>query len=1070
MLNDSLERIKATDPSASYIVQAPAGSGKTEILTQRYLRLLSGVSAPEQIIALTFTRKAANEMRERILRALHQARDQLEGETPHQQQTLAFARNALERDKALHWQLLQQPGRLRIITIDSLCQTLNQAIPLQEQQIPYANITDKPQTHYRAAARACLNFALEHSSYHLVLKTLLQHVDNRQDILLDLFSELLADRFQWQHLLYTAKAQDKSTYEDALAFIEHHELTRFQKSIPDDLGRELILLVSQLSRIQPTPDSPLRQLKTITDLDRTLIPQVAMLILTSQQTLRKAFDHHVGLKRGECSDEDYNALKTRSKALLSELETLPDFLPALLRVKNLPAPQYDNEQWEVLQALFALLPLLAAHLQVVFSEADEVDFTSIAEQALVALGPADNPTDLALHLDNSIHHLLVDEFQDTSIQQFQLLSQLVQGFLPDDGKTLFVVGDPMQSIYRFRSAEVGLFLRAQQQGIGPVQLIPLELQSNFRSTATIVDWVNQHFKTIFPPTDDIESGAVTFHPSVNVKPAESTSQVLAFQYKSRREEALAVVQLISAELAAHPTDEIAILVRSRQQLSDIVQNLRANGIPFQGVEIDPLTKLPHLRDIWSLTQALLMPANRLAWLSLLRSPWCGLSLIDLLTIASHDKKKSIFYALSEPSVITQLTDEGRVRAQFVHQVLEKALASRYQQPLIPWIMETLKKLHLENVLTSTEQDDVEQYWLLLERFEHLGQIEDLGQFNLEFNKLYSQQVVPSRLKIMTIHKSKGLEFDSVILPGLSTSTPNLRTPLLRWLKLPREQQEDLLLLSPIKAAHHEQCLLYDYLGKLDAQKNSYELQRLFYVAVTRAKKRLYLLDNTEKNSKGSFRALLENQVFIHSEQPINPEQLMADYPTLYKLPVAFYHKAPLPSEPHNTAPLIITNSMPRLIGIVTHELLQWVCEHHPEDLRDVPWGLARDQLIALGFVNHELVAAEHLIKTQLSTLFHDPIGQWIMKAHENERNEYELLVLHHNKLTTQIIDRTFCDKGIRWVIDFKTGHDDTTSTTHHRLQVENYARLFTEKNNDPIRCGVYYLASNRWLDWEYINT
>ena len=289
MLNDSLERIKATDPSASYIVQAPAGSGKTEILTQRYLRLLSGVSAPEQIIALTFTRKAANEMRERILRALHQARDQLEGETPHQQQTLAFARNALERDKALHWQLLQQPGRLRIITIDSLCQTLNQAIPLQEQQIPYANITDKPHTHYRAAARACLNFALEHSSYHLVLKTLLQHVDNRQDILLDLFSELLADRFQWQHLLYTAKAQDKSTYEDALAFIEHHELTRFQKSIPDDLGRELILLVSQLSRIQPTPDSPLRQLKTITDLDRTLIPQVAMLILTSQQTLRKAF-------------------------------------------------------------------------------------------------------------------------------------------------------------------------------------------------------------------------------------------------------------------------------------------------------------------------------------------------------------------------------------------------------------------------------------------------------------------------------------------------------------------------------------------------------------------------------------------------------------------------------------------------------------------------------------------------------------------------------------------------------------------------------------------------------------
>ena len=182
MLNDTQERIKATDPNRSYIVQAPAGSGKTEILTQRYLRLLSGVSAPEQIIALTFTRKAANEMRERILRALHLARDRVEGQTPHQQQTLTFAAEALARDKALNWQLLQQPGRLRIITIDSLCQTLCQAIPLQEKQIPYANISDKPQRHYKAAARACLNFAIENASYHSALKTLLQHVDNRQDI------------------------------------------------------------------------------------------------------------------------------------------------------------------------------------------------------------------------------------------------------------------------------------------------------------------------------------------------------------------------------------------------------------------------------------------------------------------------------------------------------------------------------------------------------------------------------------------------------------------------------------------------------------------------------------------------------------------------------------------------------------------------------------------------------------------------------------------------------------------------------------------------------------------------
>ena len=1070
MLNDTQERIKATDPKASYIVQAPAGSGKTEILTQRYLRLLCSVSAPEQIIALTFTRKAANEMRERILRALHQANDNLEGTTPHQQQTLTYATEALAKDRAHQWQILQQPGRLRIITIDSLCQTLNQAIPLQDKKIPYAIITDKPQRHYQAAARACFNYAIENTNYHPALKTLLLHVDNRQDILLTLFSKLLAERTQWQSLIYQAKEQDKKTYEEALSWIEQHELNRFQQSLPNRLAQTLVLLIIRLDNIQPNPGSPLRHLTSLSSLDRTLISQVAKVILTSQNTLRKAFDHHVGLKRGECSNEDYNELKSQSKDLLSELEALPDFVNALLRVKNLPPPQYNHEQWEVLQALFSLLPLLAAHLQVVFSEQNEVDFTAVSEQALLALGEDENPTDLALYLDNSIHHLLIDEFQDTSIQQFELLCKLVQGFQPNDGKTLFIVGDPMQSIYRFRQAEVGLFLRAKHHGIGSVKLIPLELLSNFRSTETVVHWVNDHFKTIFPLTDDIESGAITFHPSVHVKPADSGSSVMAFQYKNREQEAEAVVQIIKSELTKHPTDEIAILVRSRLQLTTIVTRLRAHDIPFQGVEIDLLAKLPHLRDLWSLTQALLMPTNRLVWLSLLRSPWCGLALNDLLAIANHNPKQSIFFALSQLETISKLSHEGKIRAHFLYQVLEHALASRYQQPLIAWINTTLKNLHLEHVLTEAQQEDIEQYWLLLERFDQQGQLDDLNEFNLELNKLYSQSVVPSRVKIMTIHKSKGLEFDAVILPGLSSRPTNQDMPMLRWLKLPREQQKALLLLSPMKAAHQEQCLLYDYLGKLDAQKNNYELQRLLYVAVTRAKKRLYLLDYSEKNSQGSFRSLLANQAFISPPEINHLENVSTTLPTLYQLPLAFYQEKPVLKEQLNTSPLIITNTTPRLIGIVAHELLQWICEHHPENQSEIPWGLASHQLISFGFRKDELKAAEDLIKTQLGAFFNDSIGQWIIKAHENEHNEYELLVPHQNTFATKIIDRTFCDKGIRWIIDFKTGHDDTSTETPHRQQLEAYARLFTGTSNEPIHCGLYYLASNRWLDWEYINT
>ena len=782
---------------------------------------------------------------------------------------------------------------------------------------------------------------------------------------------------------------------------------------------------------------------------------------------------------------------------------MPDFLDALIRVKQLPDPHYDPEQWDLLQALFTLLPVLAAHLSLVFSEHNEVDFTAISQQALQALGDDDCPTDLALYLDNRIHHILVDEFQDTSIQQYQLLQKLVHGWQPDDGKTLFVVGDPMQSIYRFRAAEVGLFLRARRQGIGEVHLIPLELTCNFRSTATVVDWVNTQFKSIFPAMDDIESGAVSFHASVNVKPADDHSLVQAFQYATREQEAQAIVGLVADELQAYPNDKIAILVRSRNQLSDIVRLLREQNIPFQGVEIDLLAKLPHLRDVWSLTQALLMPAHRLAWLALLRSPWCGLSLADLHCIANHAKSQSIYFALSQLEHIPELTDEGRLRAQFVYTVLHAALAQRHQQLLVDWIITTLQQLHLTAVLTSSQQDDLEQYWLLLERFEKDGQIADMALFKDEFKRLYSQKVAPSRLQIMTIHKSKGLEFDCVILPGLSGKSSNRDTPLLRWLKLPTQEHGELLLLSPMKAAHHEQCVLYDYLGKLDSQKDSYELQRLFYVAVTRARKRLYLFDRNETARQGSFRSLLRNQDFITTDEdpdntyclprehclpreggdpslaslpsnirdgspPSRGRQLIT-YPALFHLPSSYYQQSPaLPTDESNTSALVVnTNNTPRLTGIVAHELLQWICDHHPASITDIPWSLASYSLKTMGFNATELPEALEILNQQLTQLFNDPIGQWLMKAHEKEQNEYALLTRERGEVATRIIDRTFCEQGVRWIIDFKTGREDSKTQAHHRQQVNEYAELLSSRTQEPIRCGLYYLSSGTWVDWEY---
>lgn len=1070
-LVDSEHRSLATDPQLSFIVQAPAGSGKTEILTQRYLRLLSTVSAPEQIVALTFTRKAATEMRERILLSLQKASLNKEAKNPHQQLTLHYAQQALKRSKHFDWDLLQQPNRLKIITIDSLCQSINQAIPLLEQQIAYAQITDTPESYYLKAARNCIQFALETHEFQQAIKTLLLHVDNRQDRLIGLFKSLLGQRDQWLSPLFQARSQNKAVFEEALQLIEQHELSRFRNSLPGSLAEDLTALARTLATIENNPESPrcsLRDWNDFNQSNQTIAAGLCKLVLDSTNNIRNSIDHNVGFYKQNCSQEEYKQLKTKGAELLTQIKDYPEFLEALLMVSNLPHPEYDPEQWDVLQALFLLLPLLAGHLHLIFSEHNEVDFTAISQQALAALGDSDNPTDLALYLDNAIHHLLVDEFQDTSITQFELLTRLVQGWGQNDGKTLFLVGDPMQSVYRFRQAEVGLFFRAKEQGIGPVQLKPLELRCNFRSTETIVNWVNVHFSKIFPHQFDIESGAVSFHPSVNVIKGDELSAVHALKCDSKGQEATKLIEVIQKELNANPEQSIAILVRSRSQLTDIIRLLRQHQIPYQGTDIDLLANLEHLRDVWTLTQSLLNPGNRLAWLTLLRSPYCGLSLQDLHQIAHYNPKKSIYYTLLQLDKIPALSEEGRTRASYLIHVLHYSLSQRYQHKLSDWVAKTLTKLHMEHILDQHQLNDLEQFWILIDRYEQLGRLPDMKEFFLEFNKLYSQQSTPSKLQVMTIHKSKGLEFDTVILPGLGSKLKPVDQPILRWLKLPTKNQENLLLVSPIKAAHHEDCPLYDYLNQLDEEKNNYEAQRVLYVAVTRAKARLYLFDSSSRTSKSSFRSLLKHQEFEVSKQEEVAESIEHPLPQLYKLPLSFYQKAK--SELINfinPATTGLVTGTPRLIGIVTHQLLQWICDNHPRTINEIPWSIAEHELIRLGFDQELQRTALTIIQNQIAQLFKDKTGLWIITKHEKEHNEYELLVEHQNKLVTRIIDRIFVDNSKLWIIDFKTGKEDETALMQHQKQLNEYGYYLSSRYSLPIHCGLYYLANGHWISWQY---
>src|SRR5690606_14560523 len=228
-----------------------------------------------------------------------------------------------------------------------------------------------------------------------------------------------------------------------------------------------------------------------------------------------------------------------------------------------------------------------------------------------------------------------------------LLTSLTAGWEPVDGRTVFQVGDPMQSIYRFRKAEVGLFLHAKEKGLGNIALESLNLTDNFRSQANIVDWVNRSFQPLFPSQADPGMGAIPYTPStayhdalgdvgVELHPVWTHASIDPAS-ASLTAESIAV-RLARDALKRHADSNhpVAILVRARSHLQEVVRRLAAEGIPCRAVELSPLKTRQVVNDAVQLARALSHPADRLAWLCVLRSPLCGATLGTLHALFGID--------------------------------------------------------------------------------------------------------------------------------------------------------------------------------------------------------------------------------------------------------------------------------------------------------------------------------------------------------------------------------------------------------------------------------------------------
>lgn len=1124
---DQQQRERALEPDRSFIVQAPAGSGKTELLIQRYLRLLATVDHPEEIVALTFTRKAAGEMRNRILESLEAARGP-EPEKKHRQLNRRLAQAALEQDVRRGWRLEQNPNRFRIQTIDSFCSALTRQMPLLSNlggQV--AEETKDPAELYLEAARTTLRLLEEgREEWSEAVAGLLRHLDNDIPRVEGMLADMLAKRDQWlRHVAASGDLeQERGVLEEGLRRLVEESLQELCAVVPAGLEADLAELArfaAENLRTDGKEGSPLLNCLELTAIPGAAaedLPQwlgLAELLLTQAGTLRKSVTKEIGFPapsgtRDVAEKERRQAAKDAFLARIEQLKGAQILVERLAGVCRLPPMVYSEGQWEVLKALFQLLKIAVAQLKLVMAERGWVDFIEVAQGAVVALGEEDAPTDLALALDYRIRHLLVDEFQDTSFGQFELLRRLIAGWEQGDGRTLFAVGDPMQSIYRFREAEVGLFLRARREGIGRIALEPLTLSVNFRSRQGVVDWVNRVFTQVLPSVEEIAKGAVPYTPSAAFREGLPGSAVRIYPCQVRDDEAEArqVVTLVQEARERQPDGTIAILVRTRRHLQAIVPRLRDAGLQFRAVEVDPLGERSLVYDLLALTRALLHPADRLSWLAVLRAPWCGLTLADLLLLAEGDQKTALWQRIQDAGVCERLSPEGTRRLSRLRVVLAASMAERRRRSLPLWVEGAWLALGgPAAVRTRTELEEAQLFFNLLQQLDEGNDLEDFSRLGDAVEKLFAPSEVDAdeSLQLMTMHKAKGLEFDTVILPGLGRRQRNDDPRLLQWLERPARHGLSDLLLAPIKRADQQEDPIYNYLRAIATEKARLEEGRLLYVAATRAREQLHLLGHTGLDAdteklKPDGRSLLASLwpgVASEFEQstpvPATPEtpspvkmvpfRRLPESWRLPQIPSTDWREAEHFGEPavdELKLEFDWVGETARQVGSLVHRYLQRFGEEgiagwNPARIRELR--PAMERMLAYRGVAEELRgAAVDRVEAALLGVLTDERGRWIFSDHHAERrSEYALTARREGRVVNVVMDRTFVDaQGVRWIIDFKTstheggGREEflDREQERYRAQLEGYAEVFHRKEERPIRLGLYFPLLVGWRSWE----
>jgi ATP-dependent helicase/nuclease subunit A len=866
---DAEVRAKALDPEASFIVTAPAGAGKTELIVRRFLTLLRNARCMDSIVALTYTKKAAQEMSERVLSALEKARDKVSPKNEKEAELLKIAAEALS-NRHIPQEELFSLSSFRISTFHSFCSDILKSFPEDAGVTPNFKIMEAEESSmvFREISEKLISRAMKIGDSELsdAVARKLAGLRENGDALAGQIEELLRQRDRLRFDSIKGETERKEIIDQYLE-AEYGEVRKFlagKNPEYEALARDLDDGVGAIKIPMELPElSIYRRIEWI---------EIGSVFLNKNSSKvrenfnRPEFDKAFGKK---ASAGFVRSLGGNVAVKLHELRTL---------FGNALNPPGENAYSD-----FGIILDRAKKFVEMTVDEGSLDFIEIELRALKALEWIDGaPSKAIASLTSRIRHILVDEAQDLSDTELAIISKLTEGWMPGKDNTLFFVGDPQQSIYRFRKANVAIFkmLADKEKGLPreseePLKLDVLKLTVNFRSEPDIIAFVNGLFDGLFDDREYVDGTAYSpfVHKSGAGIPEAGTLPKYSFanDYREMKEEQAVTVAVFHekenlvkwftgrvAELIQKTGDKesIAILAPRRKVFDPYLESLRSNGIALNMVEGSKLMETHGIKVLFNLLKAVVNPSDDVSWLLTLGSPLLDLGPAQLLELSRESGRWS------------QKLFEGRYFDEDKAASFRKASAGFYKMPGGSALFELWESLDGPALFAGkyglAGVEDARKFFEILEPLYSLPPVEMIKKMETALETTFEPpdpEAALSVVQAMTIHQAKGLEFDNVFVLGLddkSTTGDSSKSPFLieRFDCRPNDENRHFdFLLAPFE----EKEITYSVLEDIDKKRGEQEFLRKNYVALTRAKKRLFLTGTLTKKheAKGFMKHVID---------------------------------------------------------------------------------------------------------------------------------------------------------------------------------------------------------------------